>query len=120
MAKVIGIIGSRRRNTADDEAATEQAFLDVFAPGDTLVSGGCPKGGDRFCERLALIHKVPIMIHHADWENLGRSAGFARNTYIARDADVLIAVVAADRKGGTEDTIRKFQKLHPDGQVILV
>jgi len=35
---------------------------------------------------------------------------YARNKLIARDADILIAVVAADRKGGTEDTIKHFRK----------
>lgn len=35
------------------------------------------------------------------------------------EADVLIACVAEDRKGGTEDTIKKFQKLGKT-QLILV
>jgi len=33
------------------------------------------------------------------------------NTYIARDSDILIACVSKDRKGGTEDTIKKYLKL---------
>jgi hypothetical protein len=49
---------------------------------------------------------------------MGPGAGFLRNTDIAKDADVLIAVVAADRTGGTEDTIRKVQKMGK--RVILV
>lgn len=107
---VIGIIGSRRRNTEQDLYLTEMAFLSAYRKGDTIVSGGCPKGGDRFAERLALIYDVPIKIHKAEWDLRGRSAGFYRNTFIARDADILIVCVAEDRKGGTEDTIRKFLK----------
>ena len=119
MAKVIGIVGSRRRNTPEDLQMVEGAFSSVYEPGDTLVSGGCPQGGDRFAEILALKRDIPIKIHRAEWNRYGRSAGFKRNTYIAQDADVLIACVAEDRTGGTEDTIRKFVRLHPEGKVIL-
>jgi len=118
--KVIGIVGSRRRGLLIDYTATVSAFKRIYEEGDTIVSGGCPEGGDRFAEMIASRYAVPITIHKPNWEKYGRSAGFNRNGYIARDADVLIAVVAEDRKGGTEDTIRKFKKLHPEGEVILV
>ena len=45
---------------------------------------------------------------------------YARNTLIARDADELIAVVAEDRKGGTEDTIKKFLKKTTENHLHLV
>ena len=45
---------------------------------------------------------------------------YARNTLIARDADDLIAVVAEDRKGGTEDTIKKFLKKSSEDNLHLV
>ncbi len=53
---------------------------------------------------------------------------YARNKLIARDADVLIACVAEDRKGGTEDTIKHFCKklgksekqLIAEGKLVLV
>jgi hypothetical protein len=47
---------------------------------------------------------------------------YARNTQIAEKVSVLIACVASDRKGGTEDTIRKFQhkRLAAVQQLILV
>lgn len=111
MPKVIGIVGSRRRNKGADLQLTVTAFHKIYEKGDTLVSGGCPQGGDRFCEIIAGANTIPITIHHAEWDKFGKSAGFKRNTYIARDADVLIAVVAADRKGGTEDTIKKYLAL---------
>ena len=58
------------------------------------------------------IFTTAILIYYAAWDRLGKSAGFTRNTDIARDADVLIACVAKDRTGGTEDTIRKWRKFH--------
>lgn len=120
MAKVIGIIGSRRRHTHVDYFPTLDKFREIYEDGDEIVSGGCPQGGDYFAEKIAKDQQVPIKIYYAQWNKLGRSAGFARNGDIARDADVLIAVVATDRTGGTEDTIKKFQKLHPSGVVHLV
>ena len=117
--KVIGIVGSRRRDTPNDYTQVKAAFDRVYEIGDTLVSGGCPKGGDRFCEIIADRENIPISVHLAEWNKYGKSAGFKRNTYIAQDADVLIACVAADRKGGTEDTIRKYLSMGKT-QLILV
>ena len=109
--KTIGIVGSRRRNTSADGAAVYRKFLEICEVGDEIVSGGCPQGADNFAERIAKVKQVPIKIYYAEWRRLGRGAGFARNGNIAKDADVLIACVAEDRTGGTEDTIKKYQKL---------
>lgn len=118
--KTIGIVGSRRRDTDEDYSLTISALSKIYKNGDKLVSGGCPLGGDRFCEKIARTCEIPITIHRADWKAYGSAAGFIRNTDIARDADILIAVVASDRKGGTEDTIKKFKGFHPEGTIILV
>lgn len=118
--KTIGIVGTRRRNTGDDFLLVEKAFLKVFQRGDRICSGKCPKGGDRFAVVLAALHNTPTLWFPADWERYGRSAGFVRNTDIARESDVLIACAAGDRTGGTEDTIMKWMQFHPNGSVILV
>lgn len=110
--KVIGIIGSRRRDSVEDYELCLSVLRTIgVSPGDSIVSGGCPQGGDRFAEVIACKYNIPITIHEALWKKHGRGAGLLRNTDIARDADILVAVVAADRKGGTEDTIRKFAKM---------
>jgi len=116
--KTIGIIGSRRRDTAEDLRYCRDIFLRHFVDGDEIVSGGCPKGGDRFAEVIAKSLQIPIKIYYAEWERLGRGAGFDRNTLIARDSDLILAVVAPDRTGGTEDTIRKAIKMNKT--VILI
>jgi hypothetical protein len=108
--KIIGIVGSRRRSTQEDFGLVRDAFIKVYQPGDAIVSGGCPVGGDRFAEDIASDMQIPITIYNAAWKIYGRSAGHKRNTFIAADADVLIACVAYDRTGGTEDTIRKYSK----------
>lgn len=101
-------------------------FLEIYESGDTIVSGGCPQGGDRFAEVLNLWYQIPIKIHRPEPVPPGSprwaytQANFARNTLIAQDSDVLVACVSEDRKGGTEDTIKKFKKFYPEREVILV
>jgi len=119
MAKRIGVIGSRRRNTTLDFSKTAAMLLSIYEPGDIIVSGGCPKGGDRFAEDIAKKYNIEIIIYRPDW-SIGRHAGFLRNTTIAENCDTLIACVMPYRAGGTEDTIKKFKKLHPDGKIYLV
>lgn len=119
----IGIVGSRRRNTANDmvkTVATLDRFLNTLSQKEyRLVSGGCPQGADSFAEAIAKKRGLTITIHCPDWNGPAKkAAGFVRNTTIAEDCDVLIAVVAKDRTGGTEDTIRKAEKLGK--QIILV
>lgn len=117
MSRIIGVVGSRRRNTKEDFDACDKAISDNLRRGekrgdrDQLVSGGCHLGADRFAEIIAKRDGLSITIHYADWEGTGRGAGFVRNGLIARDCDILIALPAPDRTGGTEDTIRKAERL---------
>ena len=119
MSKVIGIVGTRRRDTDEDLKKVNDAFLKVFEEGDIICSGLCPKGADRFAVIISNLYKVEPIWYPADWKKYGKAAGFIRNTYIAQESDVLIACVAPDRKGGTEDTIKKYQKLRKT-RLILV
>ena len=129
MSKTIGVIGSRQRNEPEDLVLVTRAFLSAYEEGDSVVSGGCPKGGDRFATVICCAFGVPLHEWLPDKSKLDKSLpykaayakiAYARNTLIARDADVLIACVAPDRKGGTEDTIKKFllkyyPATHPKG-----
>jgi len=119
MSKVIGIVGSRRRDSEADFLKVEAAFIDVYKSGDIICSGLCPRGADRFAVVLSKRYETETLWHPAEWEKYGKGAGFKRNLYIARDSDVLIACVAPDRKGGTEDTIEKYLKMGKK-QLILV
>jgi hypothetical protein len=119
----IGIIGSRKRTGRDDVIGLINALSDFIDDDITLVSGGCKKGGDAFAEFIAESSGIPIIIHNPDEEEYYRlvadgvpkrvaysRVAYARNGLIARDSDILIALVSPDRKGGTEDTIKKFLK----------
>lgn len=118
--RIIGIIGTRRRDTGGAQKVIEEKFLEIYKPGDWICSGGCPKGGDRFAEIIAKKYAVPILIFYPDWNKKGKGAGLIRNGDIADSSDLLIACVATDRTGGAEDTIRKFLKKKGEGDLYLV
>jgi predicted Rossmann fold nucleotide-binding protein DprA/Smf involved in DNA uptake len=111
----VAIIGSRRRSKSSDK----QAVIDLvgkLAPDDIVVSGGCA-GPDFWAERSAITRGLRTEIYLPDrstpvgskWEAAKRY--YDRNTLVAEAADVVYAFVAEDRKGGTEDTIRKALKM---------
>ncbi len=106
--RFVAVVGSRRRDSPADQAAVFTALDRFVTDSDCIVSGGCPRGADRFAELYARAHGLPIIIFHADWSRHGRTAGFVRNKYIADSSDLLVACVAPNRRGGTEDTIRHF------------
>ena len=134
--KTIGIIGTRSRDTHVDFLLVEVAFLKIYEPGDRICSGLCKEGGDRFAVILAEKYQTPKLWFPAKWDDLdvpgarikynkygkpyNANAGFARDTDIARESDKLIACVAANRKGGTEDTISKWLRFHPHEIPILI
>lgn len=112
----LGIVGSRRRNSEADKNLIREKVQTFLGQGPVvLVSGGCKKGADRFAEELAEELDLEIIVHLPDlsrckqkWEFTKEY--FKRDKLIAQKADVLIACVAADRKGGTEKTIDEFRK----------
>lgn len=143
----IGIVGSRRRDTPEDKDKIRQTLLRIIGnacqmncvidrdikENFVIVSGGCPKGADKFAEELndELGFPNKPIIHYPDKSKLDpvlmrknpRAAfaviNYARNTLIAEDSDILIACVAPDRKGGTEDTIKKYLKLGKDALILV-
>jgi len=120
MAKIIGIVGSRHRDAPEDFGKVLDAFLNIYEKGDWICSGGCSQGGDRFAVELHKRFCTPYLEFPADWEEFGKTAGHVRNRDIAMASNVLIACVSEDRTGGTESTIEKFKRIHPDRKVIIV
>jgi hypothetical protein len=52
-----------------------------------------------------VVHEPDLEGVHARWEAADRH--YARNQKIVDDSDRIIAFVAPDRRGGTEDTVRR-------------
>lgn len=112
MSKIIGIIGTRRRNTTKDFKLVYDKFFELYEEGDIICSGGCSEGGDHFAYIIHKDNAIPYIEFPANWKKYGKKAGFIRNLNIAEWSDILIACVAEDRTGGTEDTINQFKKLN--------
>jgi len=122
----VAIVGSRTLDNEKEilkliDKIVEENNLDI----KEIVSGG-DKGVDSIAETWAANNKVATTVFEADWNNLehpdaeiaenkwgklyNRRAGFIRNTDIAEYCDIGIAITTGS--GGTEDTIKKIQKLN--------
>lgn len=114
----LGIVGSRRRNSEIDKDIVKRKILKLKPT--TLVSGGCSKGADRFAEELAKELDIPIVLFNPGFTGKEKNFGeiviryHARNKKIAIHSDYLIALVAGDRKGGTENTIEHFKECNEE------
>lgn len=140
--RVIGIVGSRRRDSKLNYDLVKLQFKLLYREGDIICSGLCPRGADWFAVLFSLgkkyitnevrrkeimdaviagniKYKIPVKWFPAKWDRYGKTAGFIRNTLIAEESDILIACVASDRKGGTEDTVQKFVN-YGKGKLYLV
>jgi len=128
--KIIGIVGTRRRDTSSVQKLIEEKFWEIYEEGDIICSGGCPKGGDRFAEAIAKAEGIPILTIYPNYKRFRQGAPIVRNGSVAENSDIVIACVIRPeeglqevlkrKKGGTEDMLRKFVDAHPEGKVILV
>ena len=106
----VGIVGSRRRCDRD----TVEAVVASLPDDTVIVSGGCPNSPDTWAEEAAARRGLKTIVHRPEkgarsrWQAI--QGNYARNQKIVDDSDTLIAFVAPDRKGGTEDTIRRARK----------
>ena len=103
----IAVVGSRRRT--DREAV--EACIAELAPGTVVITGGA-RGPDCWADQAARARGLEVVVHqpdlggaHARWQAAERF--YARNQRIVDDSDRVIAFVAPERTGGTEDAIRR-------------
>ena len=118
MSQKVGIVGSRKRT--DQE--TVRAIV-AGLPSDAVVVSGGACGVDAWAAAAARARGLQVVEHLPDmagavtrWERTERF--YARNAQIAEGCDRLVALVADDRKGGTEDTIRRARRLGRPVEVV--
>ena len=63
-----------------------------------IISGGA-RGADALGERYAKENNVPCRVMTANWDVLGKAAGYVRNEDMAKVADALIAFWDGQSKG---------------------
>lgn len=118
--RTIAVIGSRRRNDLDTMMKVMDAFIQVYRPGDRIVSGGAEEGADRLAPLFGRKLGATVITHYPNWKKYGRIATFMRNSLVAQDATHCVAAVHRSRTGGTEDTVKKFLRRQPRTRLILV
>lgn len=96
----IAIVGSR--GYADEQEV--RAFVRSLNEGDTVVSGGA-RGVDSWAEDEARKRGLEVKVFPADWDRLGRRAGFVRNADIVAYSEAVVAFWDGSSKG-TASTIR--------------
>jgi hypothetical protein len=91
--------------------AIEQAGLEI----DEVVSGGA-SGVDKLGELWARKHNVKVKRFPAQWDRLGRRAGFVRNSQMADYAEALIAVWDGESRG----TKHMIEEMEERGKLVIV
>ncbi len=104
----IAIVGSRRRR----DQSTVVKFVNSLPAGTIVVSGACPDSADVWAAEAARARGLEVIEFKPDLTGCKKRFEFtkryyARNQQVAEACDELIAFVAPDRKGGTEDTIKR-------------
>jgi hypothetical protein len=97
------IAGSRTLGYAAVVEAMRWAIVNKIDA--TVILSGRANGVDMAGERWAFERKLPVEHYPADWDNLGKRAGYVRNNIMAENADALVAVWDGYSKG-TEHMIR--------------
>ncbi|CAM4307536.1 SLOG family protein [Nocardia ninae] len=101
------ITGSR---SWTDRATIRAALAEVWSPDVVLVSGACPHGADVQCEACWQAWGGRIERHPADWDRLGRRAGFVRNEQMVRAGADLCMAFIRDNSPGATHTARLAQQ----------
>lgn len=106
----IAIVGSRRYTNKGAVTAFVQDL-----PADSVVISGACEGPDQWAAEAARARDLQVIEHKPDLTGCVQRFEYtkryhARNQVVADDCETMAAFVAPDRKGGTEDTIRRAKK----------
>ncbi len=92
---IFAVVGSR--NFVDYDLLNK--VLDEYRPFMIGIVSGGARGADTLATRYAIERGIPLVVHPADWNRHGKSAGFRRNKLIVRDADFMVAFPTKASKG---------------------
>ncbi len=97
------IAGSRTLGFKEVSLAMVEAITQGITP--TSIVSGTANGVDVAGELWAAKAGLPVVKYPADWDGLGKRAGYVRNNIMAENAEALVAVWDG-RSKGTEHMIR--------------
>ena len=104
----IAVVGSRDFCDRKYLEETVREYISRYIPTE-FISGGA-KGVDSWAEEVAVYNEIPTKIFKADWDKLGKGAGFIRNKKIVERADIIVAFWDGKSKG-TQNSIAHAIKL---------
>ena len=84
---------------------------------DIFIVYGQARGADTLGERYAKEHGYQVSYFPANWNRFGKSAGYIRNTEMAKNADALVAFWDGHSLG-TKHMIATAEKLGLDVRVV--
>lgn len=106
----LAVVGSRSFDNYSQFSLVMDIFIKTFPNIKTLVSGGA-SGADKFAEIYAKENNLEMDVYLAQWDILGRSAGFKRNYTIWENSDFGLAFWDGESKGTSHSfRIAKDQK----------
>ncbi len=85
-----------------------EAQVDQIANNITEIVSGTARGADHLGETYAREHKISIKKMPAEWDRLGKQAGFARNKQMSQVADMGI-IFWDGRSRGTANMIEEMR-----------
>ncbi len=106
------VTGSR---TFDDESVVtgsveEMVYLARESERDILFIEGGARGLDRMVKNYCVSKGYPVKTVVAEWDKLGKSAGYIRNSAMAEECDVGIAFWDMNSKGTKHAMIELIKK----------
>jgi len=115
--KTVVVCGSR--SWSDREAVKK--ILEVLPDDTMLIHGRCPKGADRIAHEYGTFRGWKIRPYPADWNTLGKKAGFVRNEQMLNVGPDLVIAFWDGESRGTKHMIdgarkRKLRLLVIDGE----
>lgn len=73
-------------------------------PGTLVIAGGAA-GPDTWAEEAAVERGLPVKVMRADWQMLGRQAGYLRNVQMLNEGPKLVVAYWDGRSNGTRHTV---------------
>jgi hypothetical protein len=95
-----------------ESAILERALLRTSWEISEVVCGGA-RGADNLGRTWAINHGIPVKMFPADWEGLGKGAGFIRNQEMADYAQALILLWDGRSRGSWDMLIKIARQNKP-------
>jgi len=107
----VAVIGSRTTDLRHGPRVLH-VFRKWFPQAELVVSGDA-RGADQFARLIARELELPLLLYLPNWERYGKRGGFERNTDIARECDICLAILShpLSESRGSADTIRKCRAM---------